>query len=107
MALEEVAIICFSVVSCFFLMAIAYFKSEERKEQIRSWGITQRVQMKLGDSANPTSPYLGGEWGWVVPIITKLLEIPAIQNMVAAKMQSLSPEQLSGMISQAAQLKKE
>jgi hypothetical protein len=100
MALEEVAIICFSAVSCFGILAFAYFKSIERQEQIRSSGVTQRLQMKQGIPGETTSPYVGGEWAWLVPILTKLLEIPAIQGMIAQKVQSLSPEQLTGMISQ-------
>jgi hypothetical protein len=100
MALNEVAIICFSLISCFGILALAYFKSEERKEQIRSSGITQRAQMKLGQPGETTSPYGSGEWAWLVPIVTKLLEIPAIQALVAQKVQSLSPEQLTGIISQ-------
>ena len=94
MALEEVAIICLSVVSCFSLMAIAYFKSEERKEQIRSSGITQRAQMKLGMPGEyPTSPYGSQEW-WVplvVQIIPKLLENPEIMKLVTPMIEKAIP----------------
>ena len=86
MALEEVAIICLSVVSCFSLMAIAYFKSVERKEQIRDSGITQRAQMKLGMPGETATGQPYGTQEWWVPLATELLKNPQIQNMLIQKM---------------------
>jgi hypothetical protein len=84
MALEEVAIICFSFLSCVGIVAIAYFLSEQKKEQMRQYGITQRAQMKLGTpEGNPTSPYGAQEW-WV-PLATELLKNPQVQNMIMSK----------------------
>ena len=86
MALEEVAIICFSAVSCFGILAIAYFKSEERKEQIRSSGITQRAQMKLGQPGENATGQPYGQNEWWVPLATELLKNPGIQDMIIKKM---------------------
>jgi hypothetical protein len=86
MAIEEVAIICFSLITMVAVVCFAYFKSEERKESMRQAGITQRAVMKQGQPGeNATSPT--GEW-WV-PLATKLLEVPAVQNMIAEKMTTM------------------
>jgi hypothetical protein len=101
MALEEVAIICFSVLSCFGIMAIAYFKSQERQEQIRSNGITQRQQMKMGMSGEySTSPYGHQEW-WVplvVQLVPKLLENPEVMKMVSPLLEKALPSLVQGVI---------
>jgi hypothetical protein len=84
MAFEEVAVICFSFVTCIGVLALAYFKSEERKEQIRQTGITNRATMKLGmPGENNATSMPTGEW-WV-PLATELLKNPAIQDMIMKK----------------------
>jgi hypothetical protein len=89
MAIEEVAIIAFSFVSCIAICALAYFKSMERQEQIRQVGITQRATMKIGMPGEATSA-MGGQWAWLVPIATELLKVPAVQNIVAEKLTAIA-----------------
>ena len=85
MAFEEVAVICFSFVIAVATVCFAYFKSEERKEQMRQSGITQRAQMKLGTPGeNATSPY-GEKQEWWVPLATELMKNPQVQNMILQK----------------------
>jgi hypothetical protein len=66
-------------------MAIAYFKSEERKEQIRSSGITQRAQMKLGMPGETATGQPYGQQEWWVPLATELMKNPQIQQMLLSK----------------------
>ena len=85
MGIEEVAIICFSVMSCVGILAVAYFLSEMKKEQLRQYGITQRAQMKLGTPGETgTSPY-GEKQEWWVPLATELMKNPQVQNMILQK----------------------
>jgi len=83
MVLEEVAIVAFSIVSCFGIVALAYFKSEERKEMLRQKGITDRAVMKLGTGGDYSAASPTGEW-WV-PLATELLKNPQVQNMIMSK----------------------
>ena len=96
MGIEEVAIICFSVVTCFGVMAIAYFKSMERQEIIRQSGVTQRAQMKLGTPGEGTSPYMGRQEWWV-PLVTSALQNPEIMKMVMPMIQQKLPSLIQGI----------
>ena len=88
MAVIEVAIICFSVVTCVSSCAIAYYLSEQRKAVIQQNGITQRLAMKSGIGEGGTASGHTGQW-WE-NIAVELLKNPQIQNMIIQKIPGLN-----------------
>lgn len=104
MAFEEIAVICLTVVGVALIAGTAFVVGEVRKAQIQQAGIDRRAAAKLGGDgmmssvASPSYQSGLGEYSWLVPIVTELLKIPAIQEMVGNVVKEKLTSGLSSVI---------